>query len=118
MKVLGHYSANSVVKAELLTSAFTFLAAFPEPPPRSLALVLMAFGDPCWRHMRLLSDTGKGQLSVTLSSSVVLPGWVPRSAQALFLCVSVCLSHLPLMGSRVLQKRNTVNKEPRLKNLA
>lgn len=91
MKVLGHYSANSVVKAELLTSAFTFLAAFPEPPPRNLALVPMAFGDPCWRHMRLLSDTGKGQLSVTLSSSVVLPGYLDQHK----LCLSVSLSVFP-----------------------
>lgn len=91
MKVLGHYSANSVVKAELLTSAFTLLAAFLEPPPRNLALVPMAFGDPCWRHMRLLSDTGKGQLSVTLSSRVALLGYLDQHK----LCFSVSLSVCP-----------------------
>lgn len=47
MEGKGHDGASPVGKAELLTFAFTFLAIFPEPPPRSLGLLPMASGGPC-----------------------------------------------------------------------
>ena len=45
----------------ILTFALTFLAAFLEPPPRSLALVPMASGDPWWKetgHFQALEREG------------------------------------------------------------
>jgi hypothetical protein len=64
MKLKDHGGTNPEGKAELLTFAFTFLATFQEPPPRSQVLVPVASGDPCWRetHLQLLSDAVKGKL--------------------------------------------------------
>lgn len=42
---LGYQWCITVVETELLTFALTFLATFLEPPPRSLAFVLVASGD-------------------------------------------------------------------------
>lgn len=44
---LGYQWCITVVETELLTFALTFLATFLEPPPRSLAFVPVASGDPC-----------------------------------------------------------------------
>ena len=43
----GYRWCTLVVNILLLTFALTFLASFLEPPPRSLALVPLASGNPC-----------------------------------------------------------------------
>lgn len=58
---VGYQWCIAVVDTELLTFALTFLAPFLDPPPRSLALVPLASGDPCWKetcHFQALEREG------------------------------------------------------------
>lgn len=58
---LGLRRCITVVDTELLTFALTFLAAFLEPPPRSLALVPVVSGNFCGEergHFQALEREG------------------------------------------------------------
>ena len=57
--------ALSSILCYLLTLALTFLASFSEPPPRSLALVPLASGNPCRKetgHFQALEREGAKRL--------------------------------------------------------
>lgn len=90
----GYWWCTLIVNILLLTFALTFLASFLEPPPRSLALVPLASGNPCRK------ETGNFQ-ALEREGAKRLGSWSPcfwvSAALLLFLCTQ---------GSRVLQERS------------